>query len=167
MFQNELGKGRRDMREAEVMGKTEGGVAMEIRTIKKFECRKELSSLSDEKPIGMYSFYNDNGKYIGSIGDFGKLVIERGIEPETYDDNKVCSIGKSTKDGKWYGWSHRAIFGFKVGDIVKAGSCCATSGWTEEYLKDHPDTRVLPVGFEAKTEEDCKKMAIAFASSVA
>jgi len=24
-------------------------------------------------------------------------------------------------DGKWYGWSHRAVYGFSVGDIVKMG----------------------------------------------
>lgn len=24
------------------------------------------------------------------------------------------SVGKSAKDGKWYGWSHRAYFGFKT-----------------------------------------------------
>jgi len=26
----------------------------------------------------------------------------------------VCTIGKSSKDGKWYGWSHRAYHGFKT-----------------------------------------------------
>ena len=28
--------------------------------------------------------------------------------------SSVCSIGKSMKDGKWYGWSHRAYGGFKT-----------------------------------------------------
>lgn len=30
------------------------------------------------------------------------------------------SVGKSS-NGKWYGWSHRAIHGFKIGDIIKPG----------------------------------------------
>ena len=133
---------------------------------KSFECRAELNSFDDtDDPILMFSFYNEKGKYIGDIKSFEYLVIKRGIFPETYNDNKVCSIGKS-KDGKWYGWSHRAIYGFQIGDIVKEGDCCTSSGWTEEYLKDHPDDKPLPVGFEAKSEYDCKKMAIAFASSV-
>jgi len=139
---------------------------MDTKVLKKFECRKEDNSVGGDKPITMYSFYNDSGKYIGDIKDFNILVIERGIEPEAFDNHKVCSIGKSTKDGKWYGWSHRAMYGFKIGDVVEEGSCCASSGWTEEYLKDHPDEIVLPVGFTAKTEEDCKRMAKAFASSV-
>jgi len=34
--------------------------------------------------------------------------------------------------------------------------------------KEHPDADLsLPVGFEAKTTDDCKRMAIAFASGVA
>jgi len=32
-------------------------------------------------------------------------------------------IGFSPKDDKWYGWSHRAIFGFKVGSTCKKGDC--------------------------------------------
>ena len=138
---------------------------MNTKVIKKFECRAELSSICGDEPILMFSFYNDKGKYIGDMESFETLIIKRKIFPETFDDNNVCSIGKS-EDGKWYGWSHRAIYGFKIGDTVKDGDCCATSGWTDEYLKDHPDDKPLPVGFEAKTEEDCKKMAIAFASNV-
>ena len=132
----------------------------------KFECRKEMISMGGDKAIEMYSFYNDEGKYIGNLDNFKVLVMDRCIEPKTYDDNKVCSVGKSTRDGKWYGWSHRAMYGFKIGDKVKKGDCCASSGFTDEYLKTHPDPHVLKIGFEAKTEDDCRRMAIAFANSV-
>ena len=115
----------------------------------------------------MMSFYNKDGKYVGNEHSVKCLVQKWGIVPETIDDgHKVCSIGKSFKDGKWYGWSHRAIYGFSVGDEVKEGDLCAKSGYTEEYLESHDDPYPLPVGFKAKDEEDCKKMAIAFASSV-
>jgi len=115
--------------------------------------------------VTMWSVYTKEGKYVGTLEDM-KCYKDKGILPETYDNNNICSIGKSIKDGKWYGWSHRARYGFKIGDTVKEGDCCATSGWTDEYLKEHPDDKPLPVGFEAKTEEDCKRMAIAFAGSV-
>lgn len=37
------------------------------------------------------------------------------ITPEKASpDHAVCSIGKSAKDGKWYGWSHRAYAGFET-----------------------------------------------------
>jgi predicted ABC-type ATPase len=40
------------------------------------------------------------------------------ITPEKKrDDCDVCTIGKSAKNGKFYGWSHRAYSGFKRGDI--------------------------------------------------
>ena len=54
-----------------------------------------------------------------------------------------------------------------IREVVKEGDCCASSGWTEEYLREHPEEdKSLPVGFKAKTLEDAKKMATAFAESV-
>lgn len=70
--------------------------------------------------------------------------------------SSVCSMGFSESQQKWYGWSHRAVAGFGVGDKVKSGSTCttATEGWA------------LPVGFKAKTLEDARRMAAAHAESV-
>lgn len=122
-----------------------------------------------ENPTLMVVVYTEQGEYVGSFDNMTmKLISEYGILPEkSADDHNVCSVGKSLKDGKWYGWSHRAIHGFQIGDKVKEGDCCATSGWTEDYLKEHPEgDKSLPIGFEARTEEDCKRMAIAFAESV-
>jgi hypothetical protein len=117
----------------------------------------------------MLMFHSKDGTYIGGIDELKNLILKRGIVPQSASlgKNKVCSIGKSVLDNKWYGWSHRAIFGFEIGDVVKEGDCCASSGLTNDYLKDHPegDTSLI-VGFKAETEEDCKKMAIAFADSV-
>ena len=47
------------------------------------------------------------------------------IEGHTFQLHKspTCSIGWSEKDQKWYGWSHRAIFGFTIGSKVKKGDC--------------------------------------------
>lgn len=68
--------------------------------------------------------------------DFGKL------DGDSYCYAKGC-------DGKWYGWSHRAIYGFKVGDKVKKGDC-AYDG--KEYT--------------IKTEKEAKETAKRFADSV-
>ena len=81
--------------------------------------------------------------------------------------NTVCSIGFSQRDQKWYGWSHRAICGFGIGSVVKKGDCAASNGVTDAYIREHPEEKTaLPVGFIAKTLEDAKKIAIAFAESV-
>jgi len=141
------------------------------------EAKEFIDSIKTDEGFYMPSVYNQYGQYVGDIDNL-KQLLDKGIIPELKPSSlaKVnsgdkhpytCSIGKSIKDGKWYGWSHRAIYGFEIGDKVKEGDCTASSGWTEEYIKDHPEEDLsLPVGFEAKTEEDCKRMAIAFADSV-
>jgi len=118
--------------------------------------------------IQIVSAYTVGGDYIGSVKTAKFLCEKLGIHPELAKPSDcVCSIGFSRKDGKWYGWSHRAIYGFKVGDKVKKGDCCASSGWTDEYLHEHPEEDLsLPVGFVAKSIFDAKRMAIAFAESV-
>ena len=96
------------------------------------------------------------------------LIVKRGIKPEKISpDMNVCSVGFCETEQKWYGWSHRAIYGFGIGDVVTEGDCTASSGLTNKYLRAHPfEDTSLPIGFTAKTLDDCKKMAIAFAHSV-
>ncbi len=109
-----------------------------------------------------------SGDYIGNSKDAHFLCKTKGIRPEKRTPkSNVCSIGFCEGEQKWFGWSHRAIFGFGVGDVVKDGDCCATSGWTEEYLAEHPEEDVsLPIGFKAANLDDAKRMAVAFAESV-
>jgi len=118
--------------------------------------------------ITMKSAYTPEGHYIGNPKWAHRLCKTWGIKPGLlHPTNKVCSIGFNSKDGKWYGWSHRAICGFQIGDVVKEGDCCAMSGRTDKYLAEHPEKDIsLPVGFTAKTIEDTKQMAMAFAEAV-
>ena len=58
------------------------------------------------------------------------------------------SVAKGT-NGKWYGWSHRAVYGFGIGDKVKKGDCA--------YI-DHVYT--------IKTDDQARETAEAFADSV-
>jgi len=58
------------------------------------------------------------------------------------------NIGFSEKEQKWYGWSHRAIFGFGIGSKVEPGHVAyrpydkedfirdSIRFWTEEYHRD-------------------------------
>ena len=133
-----------------------------------YEVRTENVSMAGNPDTILKSAYTPSGDYIGSRVWGHRLVVRRGITPEKRTSHSnVCSIGFCENEQKWYGWSHRAIYGFGVGDVVKDGDCCATSGWTDEYLADHPEAdESLPVGFTAKTIDDAKRMAIAFAESV-
>jgi len=108
----------------------------------------------------------DDG-YIGLLKDADKLA-ERGIVPQrSHPDHNVCSIGFCDREQAWYGWSHRATYGFTVGYVAAEGDLVTTTGYIESYILEHPEKdRSVPVGFECKTLEDCKRCAIAFADSV-
>lgn len=73
----------------------------------------------NDPPTKMRNAYNHQGQYIGDL-DTAKVLCEKfGIIPEVIDpEHQVCSIGYSPKYNKWYGWSHRAITGFKIGDKI-------------------------------------------------
>lgn len=125
----------------------------------------------DKTPVIANSAYSkQDGGYIGDVKAANIYINKFGIETfeKTRPDNSVCSIGFNPKAKKWYGWSHRAIFGFGVGYITKEGECQTTSGWTDEYLKDNPEEldNIIPVGFICDDINDCKRVAIAFAESV-
>ena len=73
------------------------------------------------------------------------------IKSEKSDpDDTVHSFGKSEADGKWYGWSHRAVYGFGKGDKVSKDICGNTSG--KEYT--------------IQSDEQAREVAMAFADDV-
>ncbi len=58
--------------------------------------------------------------YITHVGmeDEVQYLADREITEEL-----THGVGFSPKDQKWYGWSHRAIYGFKIGSTCKKGDC--------------------------------------------
>jgi len=127
-----------------------------------------IDVITSKQHVIVKSSYTSSGDYIGDSKTAHYLIVKKGIKPEKISpDRNVCSIGFCEREQKWYGWSHRAIFGFGIGDKVSEGDCTASSGYTDEYLRKHPEEDTsLPIGFTAWDLSDCKKMAIAFAHSV-
>lgn len=134
-----------------------------------YEVRWENIPGGDDTDEMWYAVYSriDSG-YVGTPEDAYRLMQQGIVDVQKSEPkDNVCSIGLNPNTKKWYGWSHRAMHGFGVGDVVKEGDCCASSGYTEEYLHEHPDEdESLPVGFRAENMADAKRMAIAFADSV-
>jgi len=88
------------------------------------------------------------------------------ITPEKKrSDVEVASIGKSAKNGKWYGWSHRALGGFRPGDKAFPKLSGKHTDWDldkrEQWEKDQ--RAKAPV---IKTDAEARQSAINFADWV-
>ncbi len=94
----------------------------------------------------MVSAYTPDGAYIGDSKWAYRLCTIRGIKPEVPQSESAdgdianrgrgftCSIGFCAREEKWYGWSHRAIYGFGIGSTVQRGDCAYTPGTVEELF---------------------------------
>ena len=75
-----------------------------------------------------------------------KFLDKHGIKTVSCNGS---AIGFSEKEQKWYGWSHRAIYGFGIGDIP---------------IECYPGKTVK--GKKIKTLDQAKEAAIKFSKSV-
>ena len=75
-----------------------------------------------------------------------KFLEQHGIKTVSCNG---AAIGFSEKEQKWYGWSHRAIYGFGIGDIP---------------IECYPGKTVK--GKKIKTLDQAKEAAIKFSKSV-
>lgn len=90
----------------------------------------------------------------GPYEEMAKTFIEYGIAPELIDDEaSVCSIGWSEVDQAYYGWSHRAIQMFKIGDKIFEEDFVGATDSTpfrqhgERTIKSKQDAREAAVNF--------------------
>jgi hypothetical protein len=102
------------------------------------------------KPARMISAYTDNGDYIGNPEDAKFLCKRMRLTNLQKVDPSHCvvSIGFSEKEQKWYGWSHRAIYGFGIGSIVQKGDCAYTPKTPLELYEDMTAITTSEDGFE-------------------
>ena len=122
-----------------------------------YEVRTEIAVVCST-PFDMFSAYTPSGDYIGSPRDAAYLCKRRGIAPEKADPNHgTCSIGFCESDGKWYGWSHRAIVGFAIGNKL----------FEEKFSGATPKTKFIEHGRKTiKTLGEARQAASNFARSV-
>jgi len=76
---------------------------------------------------------NFDDSYIAHVG------LEKNIKflaDREITDQLTHGVGFSPKDGKWYGWSHRAIFGFEIGSTCKKGNCHYVGSTEAEQEED-------------------------------
>lgn len=112
------------------MEKAKSGIPMspiqKIRSFKNFDLWAEKwddRAYGGNGDLRVHSYRNKSGdlisvRYNNKRPGLIKVISRLGIVPElACKEHKNCSVGKGD-DGKWYGWSHRAIHGFGVGDMV-------------------------------------------------
>ena len=81
--------------------------------------------------------FNKDGIYIGSEEDAEDICDTLGINPIPAKDGiDICTIGFCEKEQKWYGWSHRAMFGFGIGSEVTEGDAGFKSSNIGEFIKN-------------------------------
>lgn len=131
-----------------------------VLSVRKYKAGYEVRTVS-VKYDGCKAFvakraYTPEGDYIGSPKLAHSLIVKKGIKPQMRrGQTKICSIGFCEKEQKWYGWSHRALFGFGLGDRI----------YEDAYGDD--DTSFAEHGrFEILTLADAKLAASRFARSV-
>lgn len=97
--------------------------------------------LQDEDEEAHQCYYsNIDDSYIGMEGMEDKLIFlanKNLIQVQNTRNNRdhTSNLGFNEQEQKWYGWSHRAIYGFGVGHEVKMGDVNYRASTKEGYLQ--------------------------------
>jgi len=65
-----------------------------------------------------------------------KWMLKMGITEKVQSSNgQVSCVGFNPEEQKWYGWSHRAVYGFGIGSTVHSGDCGYRAVDKQDYLQ--------------------------------
>ena len=100
--------------------------------IKLLEVDHELVNHKNEyTDFGLCWIHKVTGEYFTPDG----LELEsKFLLTHTIDKPIAHGLGFSTKQQKWFGWSHRAIYGFGIGSKVERGNCAFVAGTQQEAI---------------------------------
>ena len=89
------------------------------------------STIPDDEGKVYYSKLD--GSYLGRVGMENDLnyLLKLGITEQVQS-----GLGFNPIEQKWYGWSHRAIFGFGIGSECKKGHCHFEPSNVDEFKED-------------------------------
>lgn len=84
---------------------------------------KWLVSKDEELYVGLKGLCDIEPSLIDFLAEHEITKLDSLPEWKSRSPHAVACIGFSETEQKWYGWSHRAIFGFGIGSEVKKGDC--------------------------------------------
>jgi hypothetical protein len=124
-------------------------------------------------PDHIVSYSKVDGGYVGGQ-DFAAVLEDNGICPQRRTlSHNVCSIGYNHIEKKWYGWSHRAIYGFAVGSAVSRGDCGYVPTDWDDLIDDAvrfwtEDNHVGVVGVRAEDDQgrNCVRVEWRFSDDI-
>ncbi len=106
-----------------------------------------ITEVADIKPSNIpgndvMCYYSKlDGSYFTHVGlesDL-KFLLKKGIIKELQSasgSGRTVSLGFNPEENKWYGWSHRAIYGFTIGSTCKPGDCHYRPSNRRNFIKD-------------------------------
>jgi len=107
---------------------------------------KYLEKVAYLNSTGISKYYCSkfDDSYMTMLGQEGNFQFQAN---HCITENLTTGLGFSPDEQKWYGWSHRAIFGFGIGSKCKKGDCHykaanledeieqALSFWNDDHTK--------------------------------
>ena len=113
---------------------------------------------------GAVQAWTERGELIGTE-DQALWLSGLGIVPElALPTSRVCSVGFCAARQQWGGWKGRLRAAFGIGSVAVWGRAETLQTATPEQIARDPSLDVsVPVGFVARTLDDARRMAVAFA----
>lgn len=104
------------------------------------EWLKEHAVLVDSKHCSERAWVTKaRGDYItlrGMEDKYEMLLPPLSLVSSIWEAGKPINIGFNAAERKWYGWSHRAAFGFGIGSKCKKGDCHYQPTDKDDFLQD-------------------------------
>jgi len=125
----------------------------------------EYGGTGEMETVTCYSL--DTGHWIGNPRSTRCLCKKHGLRQiqKAEPNHCVASIGFSEEEQKWYGWSHRAIFGFGINDEVFTDNSSEDCSLYQNFLAKMEDRLKRKIQV-IKTLKEAKESAKNFAKSV-
>ena len=89
----------------------------------------DASEIEDD--LGKIYYSNFDKSYITRVGMEHTVKF---LAKKEITEQLTHGVGFSPKDNKWYGWSHRAIYGFEIGSTCERGNCHYNPIDKEDFL---------------------------------
>ena len=97
---------------------------LKVENLGPFDIYTEVVCLEGCETVTLEVAYTKEGYYVGDKQQ-AEFLIRKGITSQVQPrgDGTTCVVGFCPDELKWYGWSHRAIYGFGLGSHVQQGDC--------------------------------------------